>query len=415
MSTDLTRAAEVTAVSFSYRWLILLLAWACYLMSSVDRFAWGALSLLAREELKLTLPQVGMLVTAYFVGYLVSNCIGGVLTDRFGARLTLSAAVIGTGLFTAGFGLCNSYWLGLALQFAMGLATGADYAGCIKIVTAWFERRQRGRAMGLWFTSTSLGVIIANSAVLALARVLDWRAAYLCLGIVTVAMGAVALVFLRDGSDESKQRKPPLRILALLRNRDLMLVSFAGFGALWATWGFTFSANTLMVQGAGISQAVAGAVVATFGVGGLIAKPLIGFVSDWLGGRRKWLAILCLAGLIAMLLVFASIRSATGFFLAGPLLGVMAFVYSPLLAAMVAESVSRDSTGTASGLSNAFWQLGGVLVPVTVGYVFSQTHSFTVPFVVLALGPLLSILCLIPVRESAEGPVNETRRSSMVS
>ncbi|MEA2767600.1 MAG: hypothetical protein QOD93_562 [Acetobacteraceae bacterium] len=407
MSTDLTPAADVSSVSFScaesqssYRWLILLLAWACYLMSSVDRFAWGALSLLSREELKLTLPQVGMFVTAYFVGYLVSNCIGGVLTDRFGPRLTLSAAVIGTGLFAAGFGLCNSYWLGLALQFAMGLATGADYAACIKIVTVWFERRQRGRAMGLWFTSTSLGVIIANSAVLALAKALDWRAAYLCLGIVTVAMGAVALVFLRDGPNGSKQEKKPLRILALLGNRDLMLVSFAGFGALWATWGFTFSANTLMVQGAGISQTMAGGVVATFGVGGLVAKPLIGFISDWLGGRRKWLAILSLAGLVVMLLVFASIRNATGFLLAGPLLGVMAFVYSPLLAAMVAETVSRDSTGTASGLSNAFWQLGGVLVPVTVGYVFSQTHSFTLPFGVLALGPLLSILCLIPVRET---------------
>jgi len=407
MSSDMTRAADASSVPFSgaetessYRWLILFLAWACYLMSSVDRFAWGALSLLSLEELKLTLPQAGTFVTAYFVGYLVSNCIGGVLTDRFGPRLTLSAAVISTGLFAAGFGLHNSYWVGLTLQCAMGMATGADYAACIKIVTVWFERQQRGRALGLWFTSTSLGVIVANSAVLAVAKVLDWRDAYVCLGIATVVIGVLGLVLLRDRPNGSKQEKEPLRILALLRNRNLMLVSVAGFGALWGTWGFAFSANTLMVKGAGISQATAAGVVATFGVGGLVAKPLIGFISDWLGGRRKWLAIATLAGFVAMLLVFASIRSETGFFLAGPLLGVTAFIYSPMLAAMVAETVSRNSAGTASGLSNAFWQLGGVLVPVTVGYVFSQTHSFSLPFGVLALGPLLGILCLLPVKES---------------
>ena len=106
-----------------------------------------------------------------------------------------------------------------------------------------------------------------------------------------------------------------------------------------------------------------------------------------------------LAGFVAMLLVFATIRGEVGFFIAGPLLGVTAFIYSPMLAAMVAEAVPRESTGTASGLSNALWQLGGVLVPVTVGYAFSLTQSFTVSFAVLALGPLLGILCLLGVKE----------------
>jgi sugar phosphate permease len=175
----------------------------------------------------------------------------------------------------------------------------------------------------------------------------------------------------------------------------------AGFCALWGTWGFVFSANALMVKGAGMTQAAAAAVVATFGVGGFIAKPLIGAISDWLGARRKWPAIACLAGFVTMLIVFALIRNESWFFVAGPLLGVAAFVYSPMLAALVAEAVPRDSTGTASGLSNALWQLAGVVVPVAVGYAFSQSQSFTVPFVVLALGPFLGILCLLAVKEKA--------------
>jgi len=313
---------------------------------------------------------------------------------------------MGTGIFTAAFGITPTYWVGLALQFGMGFTTGADYAACIKIVTAWFPRELRGRALGLWFTSTSLGVVAANSAALALARNWGWRGSYEGLGALTVAVGIVGVFLLRDGPKDVEQRPQAAPIRALLQNRNLILVSLAGFGALWGTWGFAFSSNALMVKGAGMSQETAAAIVATFGIGGFFAKPLVGLASDWLGGRRKWPAIVSLAGFVIMLLTFGSIRSPWAFFVAGPLLGVTAFVYSPLLAAMVAESVPRASTGTASGFSNALWQLGGVLVPVTVGYAFSQTQSFTISFTVLAVGPLLGLLCLLGVRE---GKTDHTR------
>jgi sugar phosphate permease len=405
VTTELTALEGSSAVVQSgrpvYRWVILLFAWACYLMSSVDRFAWSSLSLQAQPELGLPLAQLATFVTAYFAGYVASNCISGVMTDRLGPRLCLGAAVIGTGIFTVGFGFTHSYWAGLALQCGMGFATGADYAACIKIVAGWFEREERGRALGIWFTATSLGVVTANSLALPLASVLNWRGAYIGLGAVTISVGLLSLAFLRDGPSCTERKTEPLRIRALLRNRNLVLVSMAGFCALWGTWGFVFSANALMVKGAGMTQAAAAAVVATFGVGGFIAKPLIGAISDWLGARRKWPAIACLAGFVTMLIVFALIRNESWFFVAGPLLGVAAFVYSPMLAALVAEAVPRDSTGTASGLSNALWQLAGVVVPVAVGYAFSQSQSFTVPFVVLALGPFLGILCLLAVKEKA--------------
>jgi len=392
-------SAVVQSARPAKRWLILLLAWLCYLMSSVDRFAWSSLSLRAQAELGFPLAQLATFVTAYFVGYVASNCISGMLTDRLGPRLALSAAVIGTGVFTMAFGFTHSYWGGLAMQCAMGLATGADYAACIKIVAAWFEREERGRALGIWFTATSLGVVIANSLALPLANVLGWRGAYVGLGATTIGTGLLGLAFLRDAPSHAEQKSEPPRIIALLRNRNLVLVSIAGFGALWGTWGFTFSANALMVKGAGMTQPAAAAVVATFGVGGFIAKPLVGAISDWLGARRKWPAIMCLTGFVAMLLVFATIRSEAWFFVVGPMLGVAAFAYSPLMAAMVAEAVRGDSTGTASGLSNALWQLGGVVVPIAIGYAFGLTQSFTVPFFVLALGPLLGIVCLVAVKE----------------
>ena len=88
VTTELTALEGSPAVVQSgrpvYRWVILLFAWACYLMSSVDRFAWSSLSLQAQPELGLPLAQLATFVTAYFAGYVASNCISGVMTDRLG-------------------------------------------------------------------------------------------------------------------------------------------------------------------------------------------------------------------------------------------------------------------------------------------------------------------------------------------
>jgi predicted MFS family arabinose efflux permease len=67
------------------------------------------------------------------------------------------------------------------------------------------------------------------------------------------------------------------------------------------------------------------------GITAMLGKPLIGLLSDWLGGREKWLTIGTLSLFAIMLLVFGLLDNKLAFQLAAPLLGLGAFVYSPLL------------------------------------------------------------------------------------
>ena len=74
------------------------------------------------------------------------------------------------------------------------------------------------------------------------------------------------------------------RISALLfRDRSLVLIALSGFGAMWGTWGFAFWASTLMIKGRHLSAIDAGSIVAMFGTGAIVSKPLIGILSDRLG------------------------------------------------------------------------------------------------------------------------------------
>jgi nitrate/nitrite transporter NarK len=78
---------------------------------------------------------------------------------------------------------------------------------------------------------------------------------------------------------------------------------------------------------------------------------------------------------------------------------VSAFIYTPLIVAMVAEIAGPHLVGSAYGITNAFWQLGSVIVPIVVGVVYQQTNSLYAAFVALAAGPLLAAVAMFWVRE----------------
>jgi nitrate/nitrite transporter NarK len=103
-----------------------------------------------------------------------------------------------------------------------------------------------------------------------------------------------------------------------------------------------------------------------------------------------------------MLLVFGTLHDRIAFEIAAPLLGFGAFVYSPLLAVMVADAAGASLAGSASGLAASFWQLGSMIVPVAVGVVFQDTGSFVAALAMLAAGPALAVICMLFVREHKE-------------
>jgi sugar phosphate permease len=387
----------------SYRWIILLIAWISFLISFVDRLAWGNVAISVGQSLGMPVAALGIFVTTFYIGYVIANFIGGFSSDWLGPRVVLAGAIIPLGVFTLLFGFTTSITMGLVVQALMGFAAGADYSACVKLITAWFDKRNRGFAMGLFLTASSLGVVVTNAVVPTILQTISWHAVYQILGSVTILIGISSYVLLRDKpSDEPVviTTKPDLAIL--LRNRDLVFLALAGFGAFWGTWGFAFWANALMIRGHGLSPVSAGFIVALVGAGAIAGKPIVGLLSDWFGGVRKIPIIICLVAFGAMLLLFGMLSTELEFRVAAPILGVAAFVYSPLMGAMVAETVGVQRAGSATGVTAAFWQLGSVVVPVVVGLAFQATNSFYMAFVTLAAGPLLGALCMVFVEERGE-------------
>ena len=379
------------------RWAYLLIAWAAFLMSFADRLAWANLSGAVSQSLGMPLAQLGIFVTAFYVGYVVSNVGAGFAGDWLGPRLTLAVSLVSLGVSTFLFGSVTSVATGFALQMLMGLTAGADYVAGVKLIAVWFGQRERGRAMGLFMTATSLAVVLTNLLVPRLLGQVGWSGSYELLGSVTAGLGVLAYLVVRDGPGVESHARPDFA--ALWHNRDLRWLGLAGFGALWGTWGFAFWAGALMARGHGLTPVQSGFVVALFGAAAIVAKPLIGLLSDLLGGRKRALIIGVLVFFAGVMGVFSQLSTLVGFELAAPFLGVGAFAYSPLMNTMVAEASGRSLASSGAGVTNAFWGLGSVIVPSLLGVVFATTGSFVLACATLSAGPLLGAVCMLFVSE----------------
>lgn len=384
-----------------YRWLILMTAWFGYLLSFVSRLLWTSVGSSASESFGLSLAALGLFVSAFYVGYIASTALAGLGTDRFGPRLMLTCSLIPLGILTFLFGFTSSVVPGIIFQALMGLMAGADFSSGIKLIIAWFHRNERGRAMGLFMTATSLGLVVTNLIAPRLLEFIDWRHVYHVVGIFTIVYGLFCYAVVRDNPNGDKINPVNWRqIRSLARNRQYVLAVIAGVGGTWGAWGFGIWSNALMTKGLQFSPIVAGSIVASFGVIAVISKPLIGLLSDMLGGRRRTIVMVDLFMFSGLLSLTAFLTTEAQFWIVVPLMGVTAFSFSPLQNAMAAEA-GGEAAGSAAGISVAIDSISVSLVPLVIGYVFSSTGSYAVAFAVLAVGPLIGALAMIPARDSA--------------
>ncbi|WP_245607388.1 MFS transporter [Pseudonocardia spinosispora] len=382
-----------------YRWLVLALSWAAFTMTSVDRSTWGPASLAVGNDLGVALTGLGVFATSYYIGYVVSNAGGGYLTDRLGARMVLSSTLFVSGGFMILFGETTSATFGIVFQACVGLFAGADYCAGVKLIADWFRPADRGVAMGIFMTATSLGTVIANAVVPTLVINSGWGISYHVFGAASMVIAVLCLLLLRTGPSEIAATIRLGELKPMLANRDLILLGLAGFGGLWGTYGFITWSNVLMTKGNGVAPVTAGIVVVVYAVVALVAKPLIGIASDLFGGRRKMLTIIVLACFVVTLALFGNAHSVTAFLWIAPFLGLSAYMYSPLMVALIPTLSGTRLAGSAAGATGALWQLGSTAVPVVVGAVFASTHSFLAAFLTLAAGPLAGALLMVPIRE----------------
>ena len=145
-----------------YRWLILFLTVLSFVLTFLCRFSWPPLIPVIVPVIHMNMSQAGAYMSAFYIGYVVTQIPAGILADAFGVRAVLGVTLAIEGIAQYCMGNITTFQTGFWLRVIIGLAAGADMSCCVRAIMEWFAPRDRGMAFGLLLAGPTLGLLIAN-------------------------------------------------------------------------------------------------------------------------------------------------------------------------------------------------------------------------------------------------------------
>ncbi|MGI9259343.1 MAG: MFS transporter [Gammaproteobacteria bacterium] len=382
-----------------------------------DRSALAIANPLIREELGLSISQMGLLLSAFLWAYAFAQLPGGALVDRLGARRLLGGALAFWSIAQGAAGFVTNLWQFAVARAGLGLGEAPMFPCAASVTRAWFPIRNRALVTGTWNCVSTLGPTLAPPILTALMLAFGWRAMFVILGVVGVVLAVAWIAVYRDpneveltteelselGRETSTQVEKPSfadwrRLFAYRATWGLVL---GYFGTIYMLWLFgTWLPGYLEIQ-RGLDVRMTGWVAAIpfgFGVFGSIG-------SGWLADRllatghapiavRKGTLIIALIGMALFTLgaayavsTFAAVACIAGALFCNGCCTSMNW-------SLVAEVAPPNRTASLGGITNFGGYIGGALAPITTGFIVEYTGSFALALILAAVLAGLSALAL---------------------
>ena len=390
-------------LSATRAWTVVVVATLVMSVSYIDRQTLAALAPTVRDALHISHEQYGYVLAAFSLAYLIAAPLAGGLLDRTGARKGLVAAVLAWSAVAALQAVVPSLGALLVLRILLGLAEAPSFPGAVQTVQRALPREKRSAGIGLLFTGSSLGAMVAAPLAIYARRAFGgWRPAFLgtaLLGLLWVPVWLMVTSRRSVGRALASDPPPPFESAAPLPSRWALLVTppvaravlLVVFSAPVIMFGLNWWPQYL-ADAHGISQDALAAYVPLpplfFDLGSIGFGALASQIDRREGARAHpssrvvlMAAAALLAGAIGLVPLAKGPWPAT--FLAAVALAGGGGIFALLTADMIAR-VHPSQVSLAGGLTAAAQSIAYVVANPLVGRFVELSHSYTM--VLVALG-----------------------------
>ncbi|MFH8733831.1 MULTISPECIES: Cmx/CmrA family chloramphenicol efflux MFS transporter [unclassified Streptomyces] len=324
------------------------------------------------DDMDVTIPQAGLLISAFALGMVVGAPLLAVATLRLPRRTALIALISVFGLGQVAGALAPTYAVLFASRVVSALACAGFWAVGAAVAIGLVPVTQRARAMAVMIGGLSIANVLGVPAGAFLGDGLGWRAAFWAVGAAS-AIALVGVVTLIPRIPLPAQRPQPRRELAIYRDSQVWLsitVTALAAGGVFCAFSYL---SPLLTDVAGLDEGWVPTVLALFGVGALVGTTVGGRVAD------AHLFGVLLSGIAASTVFLVALALLGGFAVAAValsfLMGFSAFYTAPALNARMfnvagaAPTLAGATTTAAFNLGNTGgpW-LGGTVIDAGLGY-----------------------------------------------
>lgn len=367
-------------------------------------FNYSAVLPLVVAEWGLSGTEAGIVFGAFQAGYLLAILPAGWLADRYSPRWVIAVGATGTAVPSLAFaGVADGFLLGTLLRFLSGMFVAGVYVPGMRFVSDWFPGSVRGKALGLYIGTFSLGAGLSFVFSTVAAEAVDWRLAIAVTSVGALFVAPPMLFLTRDNPERTRSTGGGLD-RSILRNREyLSAVSVYSFHN-WELFGVRNWLLAFLVAAPAFAS-VESTVLPGLVVGGMIVASGFGNVAGgWLSdrvGRPLTIAaalgastlVSAVFGLLGRLPLTALVAITVGY-------GFVLAMDSAPTSTLVTEVVADEHVGTALSVQSLAGFSTTVVSPVVFGLALDRA-GYAAAFPTLAAGAfvgLLSVGVLVRVR-----------------
>ncbi|MEO3800617.1 Cmx/CmrA family chloramphenicol efflux MFS transporter [Nonomuraea sp. B1E8] len=332
----------------------------------------GLLPEMARD-LHVSVPEAGLLISAFAIGMLVGAPVLAVATLRWPPRTALLTFMLVFALTHVAGALTSDY----AVVFATRVAGAFVYAGFWAVAASTaiglVPANSRGKAMSILVGGLTVATIIGLSSGTVIGQHLGWRAAFWAVAGLSVLAAVGVFATIPGGRSEAGERPRVRAELRAMLNPQLWIA----YGTIMLTTAALLSSfsylSVLLTGTTGLAPAWVPAVLALYGVGALIGITIGGRTAD----ARPFLVLFTgVTGLIATSAALAASAAVPVLTIVLVfLLGAFGFGTNPALNARPFALAKAAPTLTAAmnvssfnvGITVGPW-LGGLSIGAGFGY-----------------------------------------------
>lgn len=392
-----------------YKWVVLSVG--MFAQASTSTFFQGLASIgpALRESGGLSLAQLGLILGAPMVGFVVTLLPWGLASDRFDERLVMAVGLTAT----AGFLLLTSYvsglWsmcVGLALSGAAGASVNAASG---RAVLRWFTRGRRGFAMGLRQTSVPLGAAAAAVMLPALTTSLGVGVGIRVLAMICLLAAISSWLWVREPPTEQPVAVAPAAGRADVARRDLRRsfrdVVMASSSLVICQTIFVSFVVEMLHGHRQMSLRSASLVFAAAQVTGALARVAVGSWSDRMPDRLGPLRILAFAMAAGGLALGASVNGPLPLLIALCVAsGALVICWNGLAFTAAGEMAPPERTGTALGLQSTANFFVASVTPFLIGTFIALT-GFAFGFGLIAVPATVAGVLLLRIHSRSSASI----------
>src|SRR5438876_4699733 len=249
------------------------------------------------------MTKTGLLGDAFFITYMVSAPILGLLADRFSRWIIVGSAVILWSLASGGSGLAATFAILFATRICVGIGEGGYGPAAPTILSDLFPIEIRGRVMAIFYAAIPVGSALGYVIGGLIGAHLGWRWAFYLVAPPGLLLGLLCF-WQRDPrvAEHHLVQKTPRRKLAdyvrLFRTRSYLINCIAQTLMTFVTGGLGFWVSAYLRyrnQSPDVGMTIFGLITV---VAGLVSTLLGGVVADRLrsrfAGSYFWVSRICM-------------------------------------------------------------------------------------------------------------------------